>query len=577
MNKIKTEWDLTIFYESLQDPKLISDVDDSVNAYNDLDDKYNGKIDDLSIHSFKRFLHEESEAGKGLVKASLYVSYTLNINNKDQEALTLYNKLSSIHEELSNKMLFLDDFYNNLGYDKIIELSNVPELEEFKSYLVSIAETRKYSIGSKETQIALYYTNVINEAKRLYDDYTMAIEFEEGLSKSELYSMRESSYYEVRKKSNEILYKAYKDTKTQTVLSSIYSMVCKENVASMKVFKYENIMTSNLVNESMDLETVNKLIENVKSKYNIYHNYLSKKEEAMGKKMTWVDILAPVGLPKGELVFEEALDIYMRMISTFDEELAIFSKSMFENGQVDVFPGKNKRSGAFSSSHNDLPSMISMNYTNDITSLFTLTHEMGHSIHGHLSQGINHLYDAPLPLAETASIFNETLLYNFITNEYKESELEYYRFKYLDNIFGTMFRQIMYTDFEIECNTRTLNGEVLSYTDLNNIWMTKTKELYSDYIEIPEYVSCGWSIVPHITCSPFYCYSYSFGNILAFSLYDKFLNDNSDEFINMYKDILSSGGTTKPYDLLMKHGIDINGDKFYNDAFSYLEKLIESL
>ncbi len=217
-----------------------------------------------------------------------------------------------------------------------------------------------------------------------------------------------------------------------------------------------------------------------------------------------------------------------------------------------------------------------MNFTGKLRDVSTISHELGHAIHGHLSQVQEApVYDSPLSLAETASIFSEMLLGEKVKSLVSSEEYKEYLNERLGDIFATIFRQVQYVIFEKQVHTQIHNGDELTYKDLNQLWRNEQVKLYGDIVhhDVVAEDESSWSMIPHIFHTPFYCYAYAFGNLLTFALYNK-VQDGSLS-IEEYKDILRAGGSERPRDLLGKYGIDIASTDFYQAGLREVEKMVE--
>ncbi len=163
-----------------------------------------------------------------------------------------------------------------------------------------------------------------------------------------------------------------------------------------------------------------------------------------------------------------------------------------------------------------------MNFTGHVRDVFTLSHELGHAYHGHLAQAQKApVYNTPLVLAETASIFSEKLLAESLKKTLSPEERSIFLHDRLVDTFSTIFRQIQYVLFEKEVHERVFRGEELNASDLGNIWRMTQHELYGSGMiyDVPSEAETTWAQIPHIFHTPFYCYAYAFGNILTLSLY----------------------------------------------------------
>lgn len=587
--KVKTNWILDdVFYKSITDPNIQKDIDLAIEKTNEFCSKYqNGdvKISKLTKSEFLNYLEETKDSNFSLIKVYLYFARLSSLDTQNQEVLKKLSELSNTFTILGEKTLFVSEEYKEIGYDKLMEMSSSKIFAQYKNYLANIANNLKYDLSDKEESVAMKYGNVLGGFVDIYDELTNQFTFKIGkkeYTKAEVYEMRSNTNPEIRKQGWDLMNAKYFMKENQIVLGNIYKSVCKSNVSNMNIRGMENVMDSRNISEEMDNDTVQILLDKVSSNYNIYQDFLKLKAKILGKeKLDYYDILAPINTKKGKKIpFEKGLDIYLKNIKKFDKEFYDISLEMFETGKIDVFPTKNKRDGAYSASYKNVKSYILLNYTDSLRDVSTLAHELGHSIHGTLSQKCNeYSYAVSLCLAETASIFNETLLMNDLVDKEKNTEKKNILImKYLDDIFSTMFRQIMYVSFEKRCHTAFLENTELTYEDFNTIWMEECEKLYGDAVNLTPDMACGWSIIPHIFHTPFYCYTYSFGNIISFSLYQQYIeSDNKKSFVKKYKNILAAGGSKRPKELLLENDIDICSDAFYESAFSVIKEYINKV
>lgn len=217
-----------------------------------------------------------------------------------------------------------------------------------------------------------------------------------------------------------------------------------------------------------------------------------------------------------------------------------------------------------------------MNFTGKLRDVSTISHELGHAIHGYLSQGQEApVYDSPLSMAETASIFSEMLLGEKVKSIVSTEEYREYLNERLGDIFATIFRQVQYVIFERQVHEQIHKGAELSYKDLNTLWRAEQDKLYGGIVRYDTDAEneSGWSMIPHIFHTPFYCYAYAFGNLLTFALYNKVQSGELTK--EDYKDILRAGGSERPRDILGRYGIDIASADFYQAGLREVEKMVE--
>lgn len=179
-------------------------------------------------------------------------------------------------------------------------------------------------------------------------------------------------------------------------------------------------------------------------------------------------------------------------------------------------------------------------------------------------------------MAETASIFAEMLLGEKVKSLVSQDEYREYLNERLGDIFATIFRQVNYVTFERQVHEQIHSGVELTYKELNALWRAEQEKLYAGSVQfdVPAEDESGWSMIPHIYHTPFYCYAYAFGNLLTFALYNK-VHTEKTLSVEDYKDILRAGGSERPRDLLGRYGIDIASPEFYQAGIREVERMVE--
>jgi oligoendopeptidase F len=264
--------------------------------------------------------------------------------------------------------------------------------------------------------------------------------------------------------------------------------------------------------------------------------------------------------------------------ASYDPEFGRIVDDFFKERRVDVMPRTGKSGGAFAMgiSPQDPPFLL-LNYTGTLRDLATIAHEAGHGLHFVLSQKQSLLnYHAPLPLAETASVFGEMLL----TRALLDSETDPVVRKSLlcakiEDIIATTFRQTVLTRFELRLHIERKNG-LLSSDRISEIWLEENAKLYGDSVEMIPAYRWGWSYISHFIHSRFYCYSYTFAELLVLALFQSY-RENADGFKPGYRSLLESGGALSPADTARLAGIDITAGDFWQKGYDFLGGLIEEL
>lgn len=587
----KTNWDLSIFYESLKDENLKNDIENILPKVDDFKNKYKGKIKTFNINNTRQileYLNDDDKLSKHIEKTGYYLHFLSALDTQNQDIIRATGELDNLMTQVSNKLLFISSEFKELGFQTLIEFSNNKELKNYKNYFFQKANNIKYLLSQKEElALNLKENSGASAFNNLYEELTNSFLFpikidgeKKEVTDSEIRTFRMDNNPQIRLLSLNAFRSVYGDKKVQITIGNTYNSIVKDWTSEIKLRGYKSPLTIRNISEELDDEVVEMLLEEVKNAYPIYQKFLKLKARLLNvEKIKFVDLYAPIETKEKTIEFEEGLNIFLETIKNFDEEFYNYSKEMFEQGRVDVFPSKGKRGGAFAAYTQGIESFVLLNYTNKLEDVSILAHELGHAMHGHLSQSQkSEVFMSPLSLAETASIFNEMILSETLVKKLSNEEKIGFLVKKLEDIFATIFRQVQYVSFEKRVHETILSGKELTYEDFNKIWREEQLKMSGDKIEydIPAEQETGWSTIPHIFKTPFYCYSYAFGNLLTFALYEKY-KEEGKSFIEKYKNILKAGGSRIPYELLKENGFDIKSKEYYKKGLSVVEEMVNEL
>jgi len=587
MGELKKEWELDkYFYSGINDENIKKDIESYKIKADAFIKKYQDKtISKLSDLELLEFSEEIDVLEIDIEKVSLYFFFLSSLDTQDQKIQKEITKLEKFYSDYEEKFLFIDEEFKKIGFDRLIELSKLDMMKPFKNDFITCANDLKYLLSEPEEKVYLKLSTA--SSMDLHEELTTSFKFNfrgKNITEDEVRALRESPDREVRKDAFKCLADMFSNKQNQIVLGNLYSLVCKENIADLELRNYKTVLSSRNISEELSDESVDLLIKTVTDNYNIYHSYLDKKAKILGfdKLETW-DVFAPYpsDVEEKKFSFEEGWKLYKDTVGKVDPVLDKFSDEMIEGGRISVYPRAGKSSGAYAQYTKEYPEFVLLNWTDTTNDVTTLAHEMGHVFHGHLSKIQKaSVYSTPLTLAETASIFNETLMFETLVDMIEdENEKKKLICDRLNDIFGTIFRQISYVSFEKKCHESFQNNEPLTSDDFNEMWAKETQDLYGSNVNIDkDLIKHAWAAVPHIFSTPFYCYTYAFGNIISLNLYQKYkVSENKQEFINKYHQLLAAGGSDSPENLLF----DIFGIKFdrefYSLAFDNIKELINKL
>lgn len=585
--KYQTKWNLSDFYSELSDPKLDQDIAKVLPLAKSFAEKYKGKIVDLKADNFLEFFKDDTAIDEIVNKIGLYFLFLSSLDTQNQAVIKKQGEFDNILIEATNLLLFVSQEFKEIGYEKLMEFSNTPTLSEYQNFFVQKADSIKYLLDEKtEFALNLKERSGSSTLNNLYEELTNSFVFKINLgskikemTEEEVRSLRMSPDENVRKEAFRSLREVYNTKQAQITLGNIYSGIVKDWTSEVKIRGYDGIMSPRNKSEQIPDKAIDLLLSEVENSYPLYQRYLKVKAKIMGKERlkNW-DLLAPLDKNEKEYSFEDGLQIYLDNVQKFDKQFYDYSVELLENGRVDVFPVAGKRGGAYCAYEKYMPSRVLLNYTNKLNDISTIAHEFGHAIHGFFAQKQkSQVYSSGLCLAETASVFNETMLNESLLEklETKQEKLHFLG-NQLQDITATIFRQINYVAFERKAHEQILSGKELTFEDYNKMWRDEQVKMAGDIVEydVESDKESSWSGIPHIFRTPFYCYSYAFGNILSFALYEKYRKEGQS-FVETYKNILRSGGSKSPYDLLMENGMDITKPEFYKTGLKVVETIVE--
>ena len=619
MNKINLNWNLEkYFYKSLEDEKLNKDIQQFTEKAEKFIKKYKWKIKNFTkTKQLLEFYKDEEDLPIEIEKVFHYLFYLQSLNSQDQKVIKKLLEVENLYNQTMEKLIFVDEEFKILlekftdlkkldkknlteldkailelitTNDEKLEKTKLKELLPYKYLIIHKIKTLKHILSPKEEELLTKFSTIDSQIENLYDEFHNWLTFEitlnwkrQKLTEEEVRSLRLHKDEKIRQKAYKSLRKVYSSREVKVTLSNLYSTFVKNWVLNVKIRKYSNVMEPRNVSEDMENEVVDMLMNEVIKNYNLFQKYVELKAKLLNKKLplaVW-NILAPVWDLDKKVSINEAIDIHLKVMKSFDDDFYKYSINLLENGRVDFLPKVWKRWWAFASYTKFQESFVLLNFTEKLNDVFTLTHEFWHAIHWWLSQiQPRQVYNSWLSLAETASIFNEMLLSEYLLNskDLTKEEKIYLLESKLSDIFATIFRQIQYVDFEKQVHNLIYNNEQLTYEDYCKLRRSTQEKMSGKLIKYdvkPEEEN-WWSMIPHIFHTPFYCYSYAFGNILVFSLFNKYKKEWK-KFVKDYKKILSFWWRIPPKQLLEKFGINILSQQFYQNAFNQIKSMLTEL
>ena len=538
----------------------------------------------ISERKFLSMLHTLENISEDFGRVAGYASLEYSSDTQSDKATALQSKMRKFGAQIENQTLFFDQWWKKQLDEKNAQrlMKSAGELHEFLRYKRLLA---RYSLTEPEERIINTLDVTGHSALvKIYDKITNAFVFEVKIDgKTRRYNREELSVLirNPKPKTREIAYRALLSEfdKDKGVLGEIYqNIVSNWKDECINIRGYASPISVRNIGNDIDDKSVDALLSVCKKNSDVFRKFFLQKARILKmKRLRRYDIYAPIQKKdEKRYSYDKAVKLVLETLNDFSPQLGEYARRVFVQRHVDSIIRPGKRSGAFCSTISPkITPYVLINFKGRIHDVFTLAHEIGHAIHS-VSASDNSIFiaEAPLPLAETASTFSEMLLFNKILDQISEEEQQANLVNHLDDLYATVGRQAYFTLFEIAAHEKIGNGAMVQ--DISSEYMKTLKDQFGDSVTITPDFETEWISIPHFYHSPFYCYSYSFGNLLSLSLYQRYRKEG-ESFASTYIEILAAGGSKKPENLLKENGIDISSEKFWQEGFEYIKNQINRL
>jgi len=425
----------------------------------------------------------------------------------------------------------------------------------------------------------------ISALVKLYDKMTSAYQYQMKIGNKTKTMTREEITNYIRSTNEKIRETAYKTilskyTENKGVIGEIYqNIVLNWKDEGIEIRGYKSPISMRNIANDVDDKTVESLLAICKKNSPIFQKFFIQKAKMLKiKKLRRYDLYAPAAthIKEKTYQYDKSVKIVFESLERFSPKLAEYAKKVFSEKHVDSSVRTGKRDGAFCSTLTPkITPYVLLNFTGKSRDMFTLAHELGHAVHSQSAQDMSILVqDAPLPLAETASTFSELLLFDNLSEKITDDEKKIMLSEKIDDLYATIIRQSFFTMFEVDVHQQIGKGTTID--EISKTYLQNLKEQFGNSVILSEDFAIEWSSIPHFYHTPFYCYAYSFGNLLALSLFQRYKKEGRD-FVPSYIKILAAGGSKKPEKILAEHGLDIKSPKFWQEGFDYVESQVKAL
>lgn len=545
--------------------------------------EYAGKLGERNV-----LLEYYKKTGEFLKEVEKLYSYAHLKHDQDTRVAkysSYRGKAYMLYSRFCSETSFYDSEMSSYSEEYLNSLINDNEFSAYDYQLKLIIKGKSHILGKEEEKLIALASETFasfDEIFGMIDNIDLPLpEIDVDGKKQKLthgsYGMLlHSTNREARKEAYEKYYTAY-NSLLSTITANYYGNV-KKDVFLSKAYKFNSCLERALFQEDVDKVVYDNLLNNVTKNVATMHEYISVRKKLLGyDKLYFYDVYAPlVSDVEVKMPYDDAYNYVIEGLSALGKEYQALLKKAYDERWLDVYETEGKRNGAYSAQVFGVHPYVLLNYTETTSDIFTIAHEMGHSLHTYFSQK-NQPYEKSnykIFVAEVASTVNEVLLLKYMLKNATDVNLKKYLLNYyLDSMRATLHRQTMFAEFEYNAHKLVEDGEPLTKENLCELYANLGKKYYGNDIEHDYFISTEWCRIPHFYSS-FYVYKYSTGIITAINIVNKILTKGESAIKNYFK-FLSGGSSTDPVSLLKLAGVDLTTNEPFEFAMSEFEKTLK--
>ncbi|QJA10058.1 oligoendopeptidase F [Romboutsia sp. CE17] len=548
---------------------------------------YKGKLGS-SKDSLYKALKLSEDASRIVQNLYVYTHMKQHEDTRINENQGMATKIDMLSTELSMATSYIVPEIISID-DKILnEFLESKELSFYRKYIDDILREKPHTLSEREEEILAATSDISGVAENVYDMLSFAdlefpeIEDEEGnkvkLTHSNFSVFLKSKNQRVRKDAFEALYSVY-DKYKNTFASTLYGGI-KSEIFYSKMRKHKSALEGSLFNDDVSVDVYNNLILAIDENLDSLNKYVELKKRFLGlEEIHMYDLYVPLTDKFDmKIPYEKAQEIILEALRPLGEEYLNIIKKAFSERWIDVYENEGKQGGAYSWGSYDSHPYILMNYHDDLNSLFTLIHELGHSVHSYYSRtSQEYLYsNYKIFVAEVASTLNELLLINYLLdNSSSREETIYLLNYYLEQFRTTVYRQTMFAEFEKITHEKVEGKEPLTAKEFTDIYYGLNEKYYGKSCNVDRQIGLEWARIPHFY-SNFYVYKYATGFSAASALSQQILKEG-EPAVQRYISFLKSGGSEYPLVQLKSAGVDMEKKESVDSALSVFSELVDKL
>jgi oligoendopeptidase F len=574
-------WDLSDLLDGRDDESAVLELLDRADALAEDLASHRGEVAGWDAPALAAFLQRQAELSELVGRAGSWASLRFSTDVTDPARGALMQRVQERATAISTKLLWFELEWAALDDERAESLIGAAELSFAAHHLRSARRYRDHLLSEPEEQILSEKSVTGAQAwSRLFQELTSTIEVVlhgETTTLEAALSRLASPSAEVRASAAAAITEALRPGLRTRAF--IYNTLLLDKAVDDRLRRYPTWISSrNLSNEASD-ESVQALVDAVQARYDLPQRWYRLKARVLGvdRLKDW-DRMASLATEDSTIGFGEAKDLVLDSYASFSPEMADIARRFFEERWIDAPARPGKRPGAFCAY--TVPSVhpyVFLNWTSRRNDVLTLAHELGHGLHAYLAreQGVFH-QSTPLTLAETASVFGETVTFGRLLDQTDDPAARLALLaENIEGAIATVFRQTAMNRFEDAAHTARREEGELSVERLGELWAASQEAMLGDAVEVTEGYRSWWSYVPHFIGTPGYVYAYAYGQLLALSVYRQYEEQGSD-FVPRYLHLLAAGGSQPPEELGRIVGCDLADPGFWDGGLAIVEQQLDA-
>jgi oligoendopeptidase F len=580
-------WDLSDLFSGADDPAIVASLDAALAAARGFGRRYRGQIHVEGGPPAATVAAAVGELEVILEQAAKAAAYADLLHAADTTP-PQHGALVALTQERSSairqEVLFFELEWLALDDAAAQRVADDPQCRKYRHFLRSLRRYRPHVLSEPEEKILEDKANTGARAfSRLFDELVSSLTFDveidgrrQQLNESGVLTLLHDPRREVRRAGAAALTRGLQAN--ELVLGFIFNTLVQDHAVDDRLRRFGDPMQARHLANEINEDTVQALLHACEARHDLVQRYYHLKSRLLRiDRLADYDRYAPVTAHEATLPWSRCRDVVLAAYGAFAPRMQEIAAEFFAKRWIDAEVRQGKRGGAFSAS--TVPSVhpyVLVNYTGRLHDVMTVAHELGHGVHQYLSRPQGHLQaDTPLTMAETASVFGEMLVFEHLLRTVTEPRARLAMLcNKIEDTIATVFRQATLTRFEQQLHAaRRAEGE-LSRQRICTLWQTANATLYGDAVTLTDGYGWWWAYIPHFVHSPFYCYAYSFGELLVLALYEKYRREG-ETFVPEYLHLLAAGGSDTPQRLLRPLGVDIEDPQFWQSGLEPFSKMVD--